>query len=105
MGLRHYFPLRWHHDIPIRRREEVPLRRLGDFLVKCRWMFRLRRTCDAAETYKETSLQRLHDLPVAWWDCNLLFLLLEDNKLSVMFYHLHFQKIIQKVCLLLENLD
>ena len=32
-------------------------------------------------------------------------MLLEDNILHVMFYHFHFQKITQKVCLLLESLD
>ena len=39
------------------------------------------------------------------WHCSLVFLLLEDNILHVLFYNFHFQKIIQKVCLLLENLD
>ena len=36
---------------------------------------------------------------------SLLFLLLEDNILNVMFYHCHFQKATQTVYLLLENLD
>ena len=43
----------WSH-IPIRRREDVPLRR--------RRLFHLRRTCDVAGTYKNTSLQRRHDV-------------------------------------------
>ena len=54
MGRRHYVPMRSHHDIPIRRPEDVPLRR--------RWVFHLRRTCDVTETYRETSLQRRHDV-------------------------------------------
>ena len=50
----HYVPLRRGHDIPIRRREDIPLRR--------HWVFHLRRTCDVAGTYKETSLRRCHDV-------------------------------------------
>ena len=62
MGRRHYVPLRRRHNIPIRRREDVPLRRLGDVLLRHRWVFHLRRTCDVAGTYKETSLRRRHDV-------------------------------------------
>ena len=51
---RHYVRLRRGHDIPIRCREDVPQRHL--------WVFHLRRTCDVAETYKETSLRRRHDV-------------------------------------------
>ena len=36
---------------------------------------------------------------------SLLILLLEDTILNVMFHHFNLQKTIQKVCLLLENLD
>ena len=50
MGRRHCVSLRRRHDIPIRRREDVPLRRC--------WVFHLKRTCDVAGTYKETSLRR-----------------------------------------------
>ena len=62
MGRRHYVPLRRRHDIPIRRREDVPLRRLGDVPLRRHWVFHLRRTCDVTETYRETSLQRRHDV-------------------------------------------
>ena len=48
--------LRSSHDIPIRRRGDVPLRRLGDVSPRRRWVFHLRRTCDVAATYRETSL-------------------------------------------------
>ena len=62
-----------HHDIPIRRREDVPLRRLGDVPLRRRWVLHLRRTCDVAGTYKETSLRRRHDvlLPGGYlkWSC------------------------------------
>ena len=62
MGRRHYVPMGRHHDIPIRRREDVPLRRLGDVPLRRHWVFHLRRTCDVAGTYKETSLRRCHDV-------------------------------------------
>ena len=62
IGRGHYVPIRSHHDIPIRRREDVPLRRLGDVPLRRRWVFHLRRTCDVTETYRETSLQRRHDV-------------------------------------------
>ena len=39
------------------------------------------------------------------WHYSLLFLLLEDNILNLMFRHLHFRNKIQKVYLLLQNLD
>ena len=29
--------------------------------------------------------------------------MLEDNIVNVIFYHFHFQKVVQKTCLLLEN--
>ena len=64
MGRCHYVSLRRRHDIPIRRRKDVPLRHLGDVpLRRCR-VFHLRRTCEVARTYKETSLRRRH---VAGW--------------------------------------
>ena len=62
MGRRHYVPMRRHRDIPIRRSEDVPLRRLGNVPLRRRWVFHLRRTCDVTETYRETSLQRRHDV-------------------------------------------
>ena len=62
MRRRHYVPLRRVHDIPIRCREDVPLRRLDDVPLRRHWVFNLRRTCDAAGTYKETPLRHLHDV-------------------------------------------
>ena len=62
-----------HHDIPIRRREDVPLRRLGDVPLRRRWVFHLRRTCDVAWTYKETSLQRRHDVSLPGGSRSLRF--------------------------------
>ena len=62
MGRCHYVPLRRRHNIPIRRPEDVPLRRLGEVLLRHHWVFHLRRTCDLAGTYKETSLRRRHDV-------------------------------------------
>ena len=62
MGRRHYVPMRRYHDIPIRRYEDVSLRRFGDVPPRRRWVFHLRRTCDVAGTYRETSLRRRHDV-------------------------------------------
>ena len=62
MGHRHKVPLRRHYNILIRRRGDVPLRRLGDVPLIRHWVFHLRRTCDAAGTYRETSLWRSHDV-------------------------------------------
>ena len=42
---------------------------------------------------------------INFWHCSLSFLLLEDNFLNVMFYHLYFQQAIQKINLFLENID
>ena len=61
MRRRHYVPLRRLHDIPIRC-EDVPLTRLRDVPLRRRWVFHLRRTCDVAGTYKETSLRRRQDV-------------------------------------------
>ena len=54
MGRRCYVLLRRRYDVPIRRLRDVPSRR--------RWVFHLRRTCDVAGTYRETSLRRHHDV-------------------------------------------
>ena len=62
MGCRHYVPLRRRHDMPIRSREDIPLRRLGNIPLRRCWVFHLRRTCDVAGTFSETSLQRCHDV-------------------------------------------
>ena len=51
-----------HHDVPIRCRGDVPLRRLGDVPWARRWVFHLRRNCDVAGTYRETSLPRCYDV-------------------------------------------
>ena len=42
---------------------------------------------------------------ISYWSLILLFLVLEDNILNVMFYHFPFQKTMQKVYLLIENLE
>ena len=62
MGRSCYVLLRCGHDIPIRCRGEVPLRRLGDVPRRRRWVFHLRRNCDVAGTYRETSLRRHYDV-------------------------------------------
>ena len=62
MGHRFYVLLRRRYDVPIRRRRDAPLRRLGDVPSRRRWVFHLRRTCDVAGTYRETSLQHCHDV-------------------------------------------
>ena len=62
MGRRHYVPMRRRQNIPIRRHEDVSLRRLGNVPLRHRWVFHLRRTCDVAGTYRETSSRRRHDV-------------------------------------------
>ena len=62
MGRRYYVLLRCRYDVPIRRRRDAPLRRLGDVLSRRRWVFHLRRICDVAGTYRETSLRRRHNV-------------------------------------------
>ena len=62
MGRRCYVLLRRRYDVPIRRRGDAPLRRLGAVPSRCRWVFHLGRNCDVAGTYRETSLQRRHDV-------------------------------------------
>ena len=62
MGRRCYVLLRRRYDVPIRRRRDAPLRCLGHVPSRRRWVFHLRRTCDVAGTYRETSLRLLHDL-------------------------------------------
>ena len=62
MGCRCYILLRRCYDVPIRRRGDAPLRRLGDVPSRRRWVFHLRRTCDVAGTYRETSLRRRHNV-------------------------------------------
>ena len=62
MGRCCYVLLRRCYDVPIRRRGDAPLRRLGDVPSRRRWVFHLRRTCDVAGTYRETSLRRRDDV-------------------------------------------
>ena len=62
MGRRCYVLLRRHHNVPVKRCGDVPLRCLGDVSSRRRWVFHLRRTCDVAWTYRETSLRRRHDV-------------------------------------------
>ena len=57
-----YVLLRGRPDVPIRCREDVPLRCLGDVPRRRRLVFCLRRNCDVAGTYRETSLRRRYDV-------------------------------------------
>ena len=62
MERRCYVLLRRRYDVPIRRRGDTPLRRLGHVPSRPRWVFHLRRTCDVAGRYRETSLRCRHDV-------------------------------------------
>ena len=62
MGRSCYVLLRRRYDVPIRRRGDASLRHLGDVPSRRRWVFHLRRTCDVAGTYRETSSRRRHDV-------------------------------------------
>ena len=62
MGRHCYVLLRRCHNVPIGCLGDVPLRRLGDLPPRRRWVFHLRRTCDVAGTYRETSLRRRYDV-------------------------------------------
>ena len=62
MRRRCYVLMRRRHDIPTRCRGDVPLRGFVDVPSRRRWVFHLRRTCDVAETYRETSLRRRYDV-------------------------------------------
>ena len=62
MRRRCYVLLRRRYHVPIRRRGDAPLRLLGDVPTRHRWVLHLGRTCDVAVTYRETSLQRHHDV-------------------------------------------
>ena len=62
MRRRCYILLRRPHDVLIRCRGDVPLRCLGDVPSTRRWAFHLRRNCDVARTYRETSLRRRQDV-------------------------------------------
>ena len=50
------------HDLPIKRLEDLSPRRLGDVPPRRQWVFCLRLTCNVAGTYRETSLQRRHNV-------------------------------------------
>ena len=62
MGCHCFVFLRRRYDVPIRRRRDASLGRLGDVPSRRRWVFHLRRTCDIAGMYRETSLQRRHNV-------------------------------------------
>ena len=62
MGRGCYVLLRRRYDVPIRRRWDAPLRRFVDVPWRLRWVFRFRRTCHVAGTYRETSLRRRLDV-------------------------------------------
>ena len=66
-----YVLLRSHYDVLIRRRGDAPRRRLGDISLRRRWVFHLRRTCDVAGTYRETSLRRHHDVLMPGGMCGM----------------------------------
>ena len=94
------------HDVPIRHRGDVPLRRLGDVSPKRCWLFHLRRTCDVAETYRETPLQRRHDTLLLGgcigfnWNCiDLLILCLKVKvkQISQIYFHQTTFKIMLKL--------
>ena len=68
MGRRCYVLLRRRYGVPIRCRGNVPLRRLGDVPQRRRSVFHLRRNCDVAGTYRETSVRRF----AAGWDSKTL---------------------------------
>ena len=62
MGRRCYVFLRCCYDALVRLRGDAPLRRLGKVPSRRCWVFHLGRICDAAGTYRETSLRRRHDV-------------------------------------------
>ena len=62
LSRRCYVLMRRPHNVPIGCRGDVPLRRLGDVPSRRRWVFHLRRNCDIAGTYRETSLRCYHDV-------------------------------------------
>ena len=82
-----YALLRRRHEVPIRCRGDVPLRHLNDVPSRCRWVFHLRRTCDVAGTYWETSLRRRHDVLLPGESLSLFFSLksfsLQLNQMNV----------------------
>ena len=54
-----YTQLRRRQEVPIKRCGDLLLRRVGVFPPRCRWVFCLRRTCDVAGTYRDTSCYRV----------------------------------------------
>ena len=62
MGRLHKVSLIRRHDILIRCRGDVPLGRFGDVPMRRPWVFHTRRTCKVTGTYRETSLQRRHNI-------------------------------------------
>ena len=62
MGRCCYVLLRRCHNVPIRCHEDVLLRRLGDVPPRRHWVFRLGRTCNVVETYRQTSLPCCYDV-------------------------------------------
>ena len=87
MGRRCYVILRRRYDVPIRRRGDAPLRRLRDVPSRRRWVFHLRRTCDVAGTYRETSLRRRHDvLTPGGMYCHSTSIGINNNKQGIQIY-------------------
>ena len=62
MGRHCYVLLRRPHNVPIRFPGDVTLRRLSEVPPRRRWVFHLRRTCDVAGTYRQTSLRHRYDV-------------------------------------------
>ena len=61
-----YVLLGRRHNVPIRGHGDIPLRCLGNVPSSRCWGFHLRRNCDVAGMYRETSLQRYHEV---FWQC------------------------------------
>ena len=57
-----YVVLRRHDDVSIRRHGDKSLRRLGDIPPRRHWVFHLRPTYEVSWTYRETLLQRCHNV-------------------------------------------
>ena len=80
MGRCCYVLLTRRHDVLIKRRGDVPLRRVGDAPSRWRWVFHLRRTCNFAGTYRDTSLQRHHNVSLPDGISLYLFIGKTNNK-------------------------
>ena len=57
-----YVLLKGRPYVLIRYRGDAPLKRHGDVPSRRHWVFHLRRNCDVAGTYRETSLRARREL-------------------------------------------